>query len=136
MYKRQVIKKPKFPLPYCGVANKCNCRALRLNHGLYTQCTQKVSKGMRYCKTCQQGVDRSATGKPTYGTIEDRLAVGAVDYVDPKGKRAVPYANVMEKLNITREDAEAEIKEFSELLGTDSIPAEHLTKREAKRGRP
>ena len=133
---KQVIKKPKFPLPYCGVANKCNCRALRLNHGLYTQCTQKPSKGMSYCKTCQQGADRSATGKPTYGTIDDRLAVGVVDYVDPKGKRAVPYANVMEKLNITREDAEAEIKEFSELMGTDTIPEEHWTKREAKRGRP
>ena len=81
---KQQIKKPKMPLPFCGVANKCNCRALRLNHGLYTQCTQKPMKGMSYCKTCQQGVDRSATGKPTYGTIEDRLQVGVVDYVDPK----------------------------------------------------
>ena len=60
---KQQIKKPKMPLPFCGVANKCNCRALRLNHGLYTQCTQKPMKGLSYCKTCQQGVDRSATGK-------------------------------------------------------------------------
>ena len=133
---KEVIKKPKFPLPLCGVANKCNCKALRLNHGLYTQCTQKPTKGMSYCKTCQKSVDRSATGKPTYGTIEDRMAVGVVDYVDPKGKRAVPYANVMEKLGITREAAEAEIKEFAELMGTDTIPDEHWTKREAKRGRP
>ena len=77
---------------------------------------------MSYCKTCQKGVDRSATGKPTYGTIDDRLAVGVVDYVDPKGKRAVPYANVMEKLGVTREAVEAEVKEFAELVGTDQIP--------------
>ena len=133
---KEQIKKPKFPLPFCGVANKCNCKALRLNHGLYTQCTQKPIKGMSYCKTCQKSVDRSATGKPTYGTIDDRMAVGVVDYVDPKGKRAVPYANVMEKLGVTRADVEAEVKEFSELVGTDTIPDEHWTKREAKRGRP
>ena len=133
---KEKVRKPTMPLPYCGVANKCNCRALRLNHGLHTQCTQKVTKGMRYCKTCQKGADRSATGKPTYGTIEDRMAVGILEYVDPKGKRTIPYANVMEKLNISRADAETEVAKFSELVGASTIPEEHFTKRESKRGRP
>ena len=133
---KEVVKKPKFPLPWCGVANKCNCRALRLNHGLYTQCTQKVAKGMRYCKTCQKGADRSATGKPTYGTVEDRQSVGILDFVAPNGKKVIPYANVMEKLNISRDDAQAEAKEFSELIGADTIPEEQFTLRVTKRGRP
>jgi len=133
--KAKVIS-PAMPLPYCGYKNKCNCTALRLNHGLYTQCTQRPVKGTSYCKTCQQGVDRSATGKPTYGTIDDRLAVGVLDYTDPKGKRVLPYANVMEKMNITREAVEAEVKKFSELVGTDTIPEEQFTKRVMQRGRP
>ena len=90
---------------------------------------------MTYCKTCQTQADRSATGKPTYGTVEDREAVGILEYVDPKGKQTLPYANVMQKLNISREDVEAEAKEFAELLGTDTIPEEHFVVREAKRGR-
>lgn len=133
--KAKVIS-PAMPLPYCGYKNKCNCVALRLNHGLYTQCTQRPVKGTSYCKTCQQGVDRSATGKPTYGTIDDRLAVGVLDYTDPKGKRVLPYANVMEKMNISREAVEAEVKKFSELVGTDTIPEEQFTKRVMQRGRP
>lgn len=133
--KTKVIS-PAMPLPYCGYKNKCNCTALRLNHGLYTQCTQRPVKGTRYCKTCQQGVDRSATGKPIYGTIDDRLAVGVLDYKDPKGKLVLPYANVMEKMNITREAVEAEVKKFSELVGTDTIPEEQFTKRVMQRGRP
>ena len=133
--KAKVIS-PAMPLPYCGYKNKCNCTALRLNHGLYTQCTQRPVKGTSYCKTCQQGVDRSATGKPTYGTIDDRIAVGVLEYKDPKGKLVLPYANVMEKMNISREAVEAEVKKFSELVGTDTIPEEQFTKREMKRGRP
>ena len=133
---KEKVKKSRFPLPWCGIRNKCNCTGIRLNHGLHTQCTQKPVKGMRYCKTCQQQADRSATGKPTYGDVEDREAVGILEYVDPKGKQTLPFANVMKKLNISREDVEAEAKEFAELLGTDTIPEEHFTIREAKRGRP
>ena len=133
---KEKVKKSRFPLPWCGIRNKCNCTGIRLNHGLHTQCTQKPVKGMKYCKTCQQQADRSATGKPTYGDVEDREAVGILEYVDPKGKQTLPFANVMQKLNISREDVEAEAKEFAELLGTDTIPEEHFTIREAKRGRP
>ena len=133
---KEKMMKPKIPLPYCGVRNKCNCFGLRLNHGMHTQCTQRPIKGARYCKTCQQQADRSATGKPTYGTIEDREMVGILEFVDPKGKKTVPYANVMKKLNITREAAEAEVKEFADLVGTDTIPEEHFNLRETKRGRP
>lgn len=133
---KEKVKKSRFPLPWCGIRNKCNCTGIRLNHGLHTQCTQKPVKGMKYCKTCQQQADRSATGKPTYGDVEDREAVGILEYVDPKGKQTLPFANVMEKLKISREDVEAEAKEFAELLGTDTIPEEHFTIREAKRGRP
>jgi len=110
---KEKVKKARFPLPWCGIRNKCNCTGLRLNHGLHTQCTQKPVKGMTYCKTCQQQADRSATGKPTYGTVEDREAAGLLEFVDPKGKQTLPFANVMEKLKISREDVETEAKEFA-----------------------
>ena len=39
------------PLPYSGLCNESNCRALRQNNGLYTQC-KMVKKMGDYCKTC------------------------------------------------------------------------------------
>ena len=62
--------------------------------------------------------------------------MGILEFVDPKGKQTLPFENVMENLKLSREDVEAEAKEFAELLGTDTIPVEHFTLREAKRGRP
>jgi flagellar biosynthesis GTPase FlhF len=61
-----------------------------------------------FCKTCKKQADQNASGKPTYGVIQDRAYGESQTFKDPKGKSVVPYANVMGKLKITREDAEAE----------------------------
>ena len=75
-----------------------------------------------YCKTCQKQADSNANGKPTYGCVEDRQAVGLSEYRDPKGKQSVPYATVMKKLNIGKDDrvhlVRLDILHFS--LGSDS----------------
>ena len=124
---------PKVLLPWTGKPLEGDfCHGLRLNHGLHSQCTMAKCEGGIYCKTCQRQADKNATGKPTYGDIETRAAAGILDYRDPKdNKLTIPYANVMEKLGVTREQVEAEASRF----GLE-IPEEHFVKREAKRGRP
>ena len=37
-------------LPFCGIVESGMCRGIRLNHGLYTQCTNVKMNGM-VCKT-------------------------------------------------------------------------------------
>ena len=124
---------PKVLLPWTGKPLDGDfCHGLRLNHGLHSQCVMAKCEGGIYCKTCQRQADKNATGKPTYGDIESRAAAGILEYRDPKdNKLTIPYANVMEKLGVTREQVEAEASRF----GLE-IPEEHFVKREAKRGRP
>ena len=127
--KREV---PEFPLPWTGSAVVGWCNGLRLNHGLHSQCCMEPIEGGEYCKTCQKQADKNASGKPTYGCVADRMACGLLEYRDPKaGKQTIPFANVMAKLSITREAAEAEATKFGL-----TIPEEHFVERAARRGRP
>ena len=71
-----------------------------------------------------------STGKPTYGTVSDRLATGALDY-SANGKKVVRYSKVMDKLSITRDAAET----AAIALGI-TIPAEQFEVVVAKKGRP
>jgi hypothetical protein len=74
--------------------------------------------------------ENNASGVPNYGDIEDRAKFG-VNYIDPKGRMSIPYANVVDKLGIKMSVAVA----AASSLGW-SIPAEQLIKRVRKRGRP
>ena len=124
---------PKILIPWTGTGLGSDfCHGLRLNHGLHTQCYMASIGDEIYCKTCQRQADKNATGKPTYGNIESRATAGILEFRDPKdNKQTIPYANVMEKLGVTREQVEAEASRF----GLE-IPEEHFVKREARRGRP
>ena len=100
----------KIALPFCGVKYDGNCEAIRLNHGMYTQCPNEgieYVEGRSMCKTCLKQTKKNTNGKPTYGYIDERVELGE-KFRDPKGKEPVLYGNIMEKLNITREDAEKE----------------------------
>ncbi len=119
------------PLPWTGEVRPGFCTGLRLNHGLHTQCTMVATKDGCYCKTCQKQADANANGKPTYGCVEDRQAMGLTEYRDPKGKQSVPYAAVMQKLNISKSDAEAEAAKIG-----ITIPEELFEERKLARGRP
>lgn len=122
---------PMMPLPWCGEANEDWCSGLRLNHGLHSQCTNLKQDG-EFCVTCQRQADKNASGKPTYGTTTDRAQAGVLEFRCPKtGKQTLPYANVMKKLNITREKAVEEATKFGM-----SIPEEHFEERKTQRGRP
>ena len=118
-------------LPFCGEIEGSWCQAVRFNHGLHTQCTNGPTNGGSYCKTCQKSADNSASGKPTYGTVQDRAAVGALEYRDPKGKLTTCYANVAKKMGLDLGRAQ----EVATAYGW-TIPAEQLVEAATKRGRP
>ena len=129
--KKSITKgKNQILLPFCGVINSDWCNGVRLNYGLYTQCTNDKDKKTGFCKTCLKQGEKNGTGNPTYGTIQERANAGN-DFRDPKGKPPVRYANIMEKFDISKEDA---MKAASDLGLV--IPEEELEVKVVKRGRP
>jgi hypothetical protein len=122
-------KSRKMVLPFCGRKEEGKCEGIRLNHGLYTQCTNSKKEGI-LCMTCLKQTEKNSNGKPTYGYISERVEQGT-NYVDPKGKAPVQYGNIMDKLNITREEAEKEANK----LGL-TIPEEQFAVKKVARGRP
>ena len=95
--KKEIQKgKNQILLPFCGIINEDWCNGVRLNYGLYTQCTNNKDKS-GFCKTCHKQGEKNGTGIPTYGTIQDRAKAGN-DFRDPKGKPSIRYANIMEKI--------------------------------------
>jgi hypothetical protein len=147
---RNVVVKASFALPFNGEYNDSKCCGLRQNNGLYTQC-QVARKGeKRYCKTCDTQASKNDNGKPDYGTIEDRLAVGIYDYVDPRGNKPVGYKKIMKKLKITEEEVLEEAGKLNIIInpehfqeveeprrGRKSNPLKEVkVKAEGKKGRP
>jgi len=64
-----------------------------------------------------------------YGTVDERLAVGLMDYRDPKGKAPTPYCKIMKKLSLTEDMVNAE----AENAGI-TVDAEHFVVVEPKKG--
>jgi hypothetical protein len=121
------VKGKKCILPFCGsILNSCH--GIKLNYGLYSQCMNDRDGNGRYCKTCEKQGKKNSTGKPSYGDITERMDVS---WRDKKGKEAVRYANVMDKLEITREMAEKSASGWGIV-----IPELEFEIKEVKRGRP
>lgn len=116
-------------LPFCVIVEGV-CEGIKKNHNLYTQCRKKVVEGEILCNGCLKQKKNSSTGTPPYGMIRDRASKGP-DYIDPKGNKAVPYANVAKRLGINISDAKKEAAR----LGW-SIPESELVERVSRRGRP
>ena len=96
--KKEKKVKVSIPLPFLGrVESEC-CKGIAMNNGLYTQCKNKC---MEICASCNKN---AVDGVLPYGTISERIAAGN-EYKDGKGRKPVPYAIVLEKMKITREDA-------------------------------
>ena len=127
--KETTPSKARTIIPFCGENSWVCCQGIRMNHQLFTQCTNAPAGG-DFCQTCQKQADKSSNGKPTYGTIEDRKAVPAMDYV-AGGKKVVRYSRVMDKLKITREEALAAAAEQGVTISEDQFLVETI-----KKGRP
>ena len=113
-------KKSKVPLPYDGLLKENCCYALRQNHGLYTQCETSVSEP-GFCSKCGPS--------PIYGTIQERLAVGIMEYRDPKGKSPTRFVKVMKKLKISREEVEAEAGKLNIIINDIHFQEEEKTEK-------
>ena len=124
-------EQPKFVLPWCGQAKTCWCSALRANYGLYTQCTMPPKPGEKFCKTCAKHAEAAPDGIPPCGTVEQRLAVGGLEYRDPKGKKASLYTAYMKKNDLTPEMVREEADKFG-----FTVPDEQLETVSSGRGRP
>ena len=116
------------PMPFAGVKDDSKCAGLSRNHGLYTQCDNKLC-GENYCKRCKLEVE--LTGKPRYGTINDRIACDKGMYQDPKGVKEVHYGNVIKKLKLKHDIVKAEAIRLKCVLSESDLEV-----RVASRGRP
>ena len=117
--------KSRIPMPFSGKVKENWCGGLRQNHGLYTQC-ETVVKDERYCKKCGEN--------PEYGTIQQRLEVGLMEFRDPKGKAPTHFTKVMKKLKISREDVEEEASKLNIIINDIHFEEEKVEKKE--KGRP
>ena len=127
-------KKTKIPIPFYGFVENNWCCGVKKNHGLYTQCMKARPKDGDYCKVCMRQAMNNADGKPNCGDIRERAQQWSdkLTYKPPGMKKEIPYANVMNKLNISVNDAQ----EVVEKLGWDPIPNCHLIEQKVRRGRP
>jgi hypothetical protein len=124
--------KSAFFLPYNGEFNDICCYALRQNKGLYTQCTSLRKGDAQFCKGCASAMQKIGAEVPEYGTIQQRMAVGILDYVDPKGRKPVAYAKVMKKYKVTKEQVLDEAGKLNIVIN----PEHFVVAEETKRGRP
>ena len=120
---------PSIPLPFCGKINDTWCHAILKNNKLFTQCTNRKEDQGDYCKKCVKGSLKEGT--MPFGDISSRLECAPLEFKDPKGVAVVPYIIVMNKLNISRETAEAEAMKFGW-----TINEEQFTIPEKAKGRP
>lgn len=133
--------KTKVKVPFVK-ALEGQCDGLKMNGGLFTQCTNKPMATGELCKTCQKQAD--ASGKPTCGLASEREAEGEA-WRDPKGRAPVAFGKVMQKEGLNQEVVE---REMTRLFGKGDYEAyfvmpEKKTKKAKKedgekkqRGRP
>jgi len=129
--KKPKYEKPNVILPWTGKGVDTWCQGLRVNHQLLSQCTMKPKKD-GFCTTCLKQVEEK--GQPKCGTVAMRIEADKQKkaYKNPEnGKEAVKFADVMNKLKITKESAVAEATKFGLV-----IPDDEFVATEKKKGRP
>ena len=119
-----VAPKSKFALPFSGEKDSNCCEGLRYNDGLYTQCEVLKKGENKFCAVCEKG-------NLKYGTINDRMNTGIMDYKDPSGKSPVHYGKIMKKLKVSNVDVQEEALRMGKV-----VHSVHLEEQEEKRGRP
>ena len=132
---RKSVEKPPqdktaFPLPFSGRNVEECCQSLRQCQGLYTQCRNSRASE-KFCKSCSS---KMVDGVPEYGTMEQRLAVGLNDYVDPSGRKVVHYTKIMKKHKVSEEQVLAEARKFGQVVDACHFVQPELDS--VKRGRP
>ena len=150
--KKEHHSSPSIPLPFCGKINDTWCHAIVKNNKLFTQCSNPKQEKADYCKKCVKMSIKE--GSMPFGDIQARTQCELMEFKDPKGIAVVPYAVVMKKMNITRENAETEAAKFGWTIDeaqyimpdtsrgrpkkstSDEEESSDSEKKDAKRGRP
>ena len=110
--------KPTVNLPFCNIIVDNWCYGIRVNHSLYTQCTNKKYKNF-YCKTCYKQSNKNKNKLPNAGDIRNRKY--NENYTAPNKKTQKKYSSIVKKQKI---DIKFAIKEASKLNWT--IPDNEL----------
>ena len=144
--KKEKEEKCKIPVPFSGVVVEGCCRAIKANHGLYSQCTNRSETML--CKGCEKGAEKNASGLPDNGLVERRVAEG-VEWRDAKGRTPTAYVKVMRRLKLTEEqvlaetakfgidfNAELHFAEVAKVAKEPKARKEPKATKEGKRGRP
>ena len=127
---REVVQPPEFALPWTGVVVKSCCKGLRGNYGCFLQCTNEVSKGGEYCKTCQKSADQN-DGVPKFGNVEMRIQ--QADRFIIEGKKPVHYNAFMKKQkDLTQERVIQESKKYGIDLDTSFFEVKKVVGRPKK----
>ena len=132
----------RIALPFSGEMYNDRCRGLKYNNGLMTQCKVRIGADcgvdeLKYCKTCENQSKKNDHGKPTYGTIIDRLKCDIYDYVAPNGERPISYASVMSKENLSKECVLEESKRCGQKIDERHFDSnEGVVPEKRSRGRP
>jgi hypothetical protein len=120
--------KSKFPVPWTGeIDNNC-CKAIKVNHGLYTQCKelltqeQQNSDTIEYCKLCVKSCEKN-NGLMPYGTIKERSEQPFDSYECNKAKKPMALMAIMTSKpmvakhgNLTKKDLVDEYAKFGIVL--------------------
>lgn len=132
----------RIALPFSGEMYNDRCRGLKYNNGLMTQCKVRIGADcgvdeLKYCKTCENQSKKNDHGKPTYGTIIERLKCDIYDYVAPNGERPISYASVMSKQNLSKECVLEESKRCGQQIDERHFDSnEGVVPEKRSRGRP
>ena len=134
--KKEKVKKVVIPMPFSkSLIKEEGCCGLSYNHGLFTQCEKSKMSNGSYCVTCQSEGDKNTSGEPNNGTISERVEKELYEFKDPKGRKAISYLKVLEKLKLTKEAALTEANrlniEINEAHLTELVKEKKIT-----RGRP
>ena len=116
---RKETRGPRYPYPYSGEVLS-SCKALKSNHGLWSQCMTEACEESKYCKRCKKESEKNESGKPNNGDITDR-----------DEKKAAEYLKVLRKLKVTPDEAREEAARCK-------IPLDeaHFVETEKSKGRP
>jgi hypothetical protein len=133
--------KSSLPLPFSGEMLEGMCVALNDRMGLYIQCESPKVSGCEFCNKHRQQAEESG-GVPLHGTIEQRMAVDAFEYVAPHGRKPVQYLTVMKKMNLSVEDVKAEANRLNRVVDERHFEEKFVSKKgekdssEKQKGRP
>jgi len=128
---KKIVNKDMILFPFNNEKDSLCCSGIRKACGLYLQCSKVKEINEEYCKGCKKESELNGTGKPDYGTIEERMSTGLYDFRDPKGKSPIGYLKYLSKVKKSKEEAESyALKENKTIL------AVHFEYVDLKRGRP